>query len=55
VVAEVVEWVDVQAVAVGSRQTFVQFQVKDGVAEALASSEMIGLMGKTDAEQRCFG
>ncbi len=50
VVAEIVEGVDIEVVALGSGQAFAQFLVEDGVTQALAVGKMVSRLGKTDSK-----
>jgi len=55
VVAETVEGIDVEVFALGSGEAFAQFLVENGVTQALAGSEMLCGLGKTDSKKGSFG
>jgi hypothetical protein len=55
VVAKIIEGVDIEALAVGSREAFAKLFIEDGITEALASDEMVSRLRKTDSEQGSFG
>src|SRR5437899_1860389 len=55
VVAENVERIDVEALAVGSGEAFAEFFIEDGVTQALASDEMLWSLSESDSEQGSFG
>jgi len=50
VVAEIVEGVDIEVVALGSGEALAQFLVEDGVTQALAVGKMVSRLGKTDSK-----
>jgi hypothetical protein len=50
VVAEIVEGVDIEVVALGSGETLAQLLIEDGVTQALAAGKMVSRLGKTDSK-----
>jgi hypothetical protein len=55
VVAEIVEGIDIEALAVRGGQAFAQLLIEDGVTQALAGDKMLRRLSETDSEQGSFG